>query len=196
MPPKGEETREMILRKASRLFNERGYDGASVSDVMAATGLQKGGLYNHFGSKEDLAVESFNYSVQQVHNRIAHFTNNKKGLDKLYGVIDMFESYYDDPPVPGGCPIMNMAVESDDAHPRLRERARSAMNDYFENTRRLVQSCVQHGEMRSNTDPAQVAMVLLTMFEGALVLSRLHQNRDYLLQATAFMRKYVEGFRP
>jgi AcrR family transcriptional regulator len=45
-------TREQILFEAACLFNVKGYSGAALSDMMHATGLEKGGIYNHFESKE------------------------------------------------------------------------------------------------------------------------------------------------
>ena len=58
---KGEATRRLILERAAPVFNQRGYAGASMSELVEATGIEKGGIYNHFGSKEDLAVEAFDY---------------------------------------------------------------------------------------------------------------------------------------
>ena len=59
---KGERTRQEIVRNAAPLFNTKGYEGTSLSDLMAATGLQKGGIYRHFASKEELAAEAFDYA--------------------------------------------------------------------------------------------------------------------------------------
>ena len=50
---KGEHTRQDIIRKAAPIFNQKGYDGAALSDLMRATGLEKGGIYRHFESKEE-----------------------------------------------------------------------------------------------------------------------------------------------
>src|SRR5215469_8373534 len=52
---KGEQTRKEIIRKAAPIFNQKGYDGAALSDLMRATGLEKGGIYRHFESKQELA---------------------------------------------------------------------------------------------------------------------------------------------
>ena len=49
---KGEQTRQYIIRKAAPIFNQRGFNGAALSDLMKATGLEKGGIYRHFDSKE------------------------------------------------------------------------------------------------------------------------------------------------
>src|SRR5260370_38097521 len=59
---KGEQTRREIIRKAAPIFNQRGYDGAALSDLMRATGLEKGGIYRHFESKQQLAAEAFDHA--------------------------------------------------------------------------------------------------------------------------------------
>jgi len=63
---KGEQTRQEIIRKAAPIFNQRGYDGAAMSDLMKATGLEKGGIYRHFSSKEALAAEAFDYAWRET----------------------------------------------------------------------------------------------------------------------------------
>jgi TetR/AcrR family transcriptional regulator, transcriptional repressor for nem operon len=50
--PKSEQTRHEMIRNAASLFNQRGYEGAALSDLMQATGLGKGGIYRHFESKQ------------------------------------------------------------------------------------------------------------------------------------------------
>src|SRR5580658_4888713 len=59
---KGEKTRQKIICKAAPIFNQRGFDGAALSDLMRATGLEKGGIYRHFNSKQQLAGEAFDYA--------------------------------------------------------------------------------------------------------------------------------------
>jgi TetR/AcrR family transcriptional repressor of nem operon len=47
---KGELTRERILARSAQLFNRQGYFGSALADIMCETGLEKGGIYNHFTS--------------------------------------------------------------------------------------------------------------------------------------------------
>ena len=63
---KGERTRQEIIRRAAPVFNQKGYDGAALSDLMGATGLEKGGIYRHFASKQALAAEAFDYAVDDT----------------------------------------------------------------------------------------------------------------------------------
>ena len=55
---KKEQTRQRIVAEAAPVFNQRGYAGSSLADLMKATGLEKGGIYRHFSSKEELAGEA------------------------------------------------------------------------------------------------------------------------------------------
>src|SRR5262249_18780548 len=147
---KGEQTRERILLRAARLFNEKGYFGSSLSDVMRVTGLQKGGLYNHFESKERLALEAFDFSLKLIRQRFEQALAGKRhAVDRLLAVIGVFRVYENDPPVPGGCPIMNTAIESDDAHPGLRHRARQAMDEWRNNLCHIVRKGIERHELRS-----------------------------------------------
>ena len=59
---KAEITRQKIIKEAANIFNQNGYAGSSISDVMKATGLKKGGIYNHFASKDELAIAAFDYA--------------------------------------------------------------------------------------------------------------------------------------
>ena len=67
---KGEQTRQRILERAAPLLNRQGYQSAPVSEIMRVTGLQKGGLYNHFESKEELALAAFDLLMERVNHKV------------------------------------------------------------------------------------------------------------------------------
>ena len=60
------DNRERVIETASRLFRERGFDGVSVAELMAASGFTHGGFYNHFKSKEALSVEALRHAFGQM----------------------------------------------------------------------------------------------------------------------------------
>ncbi|WP_426247509.1 TetR family transcriptional regulator [Pseudomonas sp. TWR3-1-1] len=59
------ENREHIVKTASAIFRERGFDGVGVADLMAAAGFTHGGFYKNFGSKADLMAEASANSLAQ-----------------------------------------------------------------------------------------------------------------------------------
>src|SRR5277367_1901301 len=81
---KGDQTRQRIIHKAAQVFNRRGFAGASISDLMEATGLEKGGIYRHFESKQELAEAAFDYAWEAVSlPRQRGLEEQKNSLDKL-----------------------------------------------------------------------------------------------------------------
>ena len=63
MANKGVQTRRKVIEKSLQLFSVKGYYNTSVSDILEATGLTKGGLYGHFASKEDIWYAVYDEAV-------------------------------------------------------------------------------------------------------------------------------------
>ena len=190
---KGTETRERIVAQAAQLFSRQGYFGSSLSDIMRETGMEKGGIYNHFASKEQLALESFDYAVSLVQQRIkVALTDKRNAVDRLEALISVFQSLADDPPVAGGCPVLNTAIEADDAEPALRERAYNAMQEWRETIRRMVAKGIERGEVRPDTDGDVLATLLITSLEGAVMMSKLCNDNTHMYRVVAHLTNYLE----
>ena len=88
---KGERTRQRIVELAAPVFNRQGFAGASLRDLIGATGLEKGGIYNHFGSKEQLALEAYDYAMSRVTERLARSQDGATdAVDRLTAMIRAF----------------------------------------------------------------------------------------------------------
>src|SRR5215217_6498193 len=97
---KGEQTRQHIIQQAATLFNQRGYTGSSISDVMDGTGLQKGGIYRHFASKEQLALAAFDFAQQQSTAQLtAAVAAENDAVQQLLAFVRAFHALTLRPPV-------------------------------------------------------------------------------------------------
>ncbi len=189
---KGERTRQRIVERAAPVFNTRGYFGASMSDLVRETGLEKGGIYNHFDSKEALALAAFEHAVGLVGARFqGALAGRERAIDRLRAIVEVFRELADDQLLPGGCPILNTAVETDDAHPVLRDRARAAMTDWLRLIGGTVKRGVQSGQLRPDTDPRAVASVVTATLEGAIMLSRLYGDPAHMHRAVDHLTGYL-----
>lgn len=197
MGAKGSATRQRIVEQAAPVFNQRGYWGASMSDLMEATGLEKGGIYNHFGSKEALALEAFQHNTDVIAEGIRRALDGRRdAVDRLQAVIAAFRSFVERPPFPGGCPLLNTATESDDTHPVLRDRARERMTELLDGTvARIVRRGVERGELRADIDAEQTATVIVAAVEGAIMLSRLYDSAGPMRRTAAHLSEWVETLR-
>jgi len=172
---KGEETRAMILQRSAQVFNRKGYFGTSISDIMEATGLEKGGIYNYFQSKDDLALQAFDYAVDQIREEFAYAIKGKvNAIERLRAIIGVFRQMPGGHPFEGGCPVLNTTVEADYAHPALRQRARQAMQEWRDFIRLIVARGIERGELCAETDPDAVASLIIASLEGAIALTTLY----------------------
>lgn len=195
---KGELTRDWIIRQAAVLFNTRGFANTSIQDIMAATGLKKGGIYNHFQSKQEITLLAFTYAFDLVRQRIRQaVAQAKDNDDRFESILRVYEDFVRDPPLPGGCPLLNAATEVDDADadPELHRKVRSAMDYVRKLWREAVRKGVAEGELRADVDPGTVATVALSLLEGAVMLSRLYRDDSYLRQGMMHLREYLNSLK-
>jgi AcrR family transcriptional regulator len=184
----------MILAKSAQLFSKQGYFGASLADIMRETGLEKGGIYNHFASKEDLALKSFDYALEAVTARfILALEGKTNAVDRLMAIVTVFRSFTYDPPFEGGCIVMNTAIEADDTNPALRKKARAAMNGWFEMIERFTRKGIERGEIREDIDPQALATTLISSLEGAVMLGKLYRNPVYMHHAVDHLTWYISN---
>ena len=191
---KGDQTKEYILHKAAVLFNERGYYGASMSDIMAATGLEKGGIYNHFKSKDDLAMQAFEYSVDLMRQEFAIAIKGKYHvIERLHAVMRVFEKIASGSLISGGCPVMNMAIQANTDHQLLQASARQTMQEWQEFIARITQAGMDRGQLQPTVDPSLVTTVIISTLEGAIMLTHLHGDGHYMDQAMVYLEGYLDS---
>lgn len=191
---KGEQTRQRIIETAAPLFNQRGFEGCSMADIMEATSLGKGGIYRYFETKEELAAEVLAFSLLQSRKmRTDDLPDTPSALEKLRAAIHRFVNVPS--PIRGGCPLLNAAVDTDDGNAKLRLLVTKALADWRLRLAAMVRQAIDNGELRPETDAETVVDTIIAALEGAQVLSRLDGTRaplervqatlDYLLQAMA-----------
>jgi AcrR family transcriptional regulator len=188
---KGEKTRQRIVRKAAAVFNQHGYSGTSLSELMEETGLEKGGIYRHFESKEDLAVAAFDYAWSEIKcSRLESLDAIPNPLGRLRGMVDSFAAKPS--AVPGGCALMNTAIDSDDGNPVLRAHAREALREWLNYLEGLVQQGIKQGEMNPKASPASIASIIIATLEGSLMMSRLSGDRTAMTHAREHLHKMLD----
>lgn len=190
---KGHETRERIIARAAPLFNQQGYSGLSMADIMAATGLRKGGIYNHFASKDELALAAFDYNWGLLR---AEYDQSLRAAAasptaQIFAAIGVHARFASDQLIPGGCPLLNTAIESDDGHPLLRARAREAMDYWRSLLKDIVARGIAQGEFRAMVDSDQIATIVISSIEGGVMLSKLYETPEHLQVATAHLHTYI-----
>jgi TetR/AcrR family transcriptional repressor of nem operon len=189
---KGEQTRRDIIRKAAPIFNQKGYDGAALSDLLDATGLEKGGIYRHFESKQQLAGEAFDYAWKlAIDSRFEGTQDIANTVDRLKQIVRNFRDRRTGL-VPGGCPLLNTATDSDNGNPALREKARKALRCWLERLTSIAEEGQQRDEIGSDIDPGKLATLIVGTLEGSIMVSRLERRDEPLDLACDHLEEYLE----
>ncbi len=193
---KAEKTKQRIVEKAAILFNQNGYAGSSIDGIMKLTGLQKGGIYNHFKSKDEIAFAAFDHSLALLKQKVlADIPNKTNAIDRLHALVHGFLGFIENQTIVGGCPILNTAIESDDTHPELRLRAQGAINEIRAAIGSIIELGVRQREIIAEIDNESVTIVIIATIEGALMLSKLYGTDMYLDIAIAHLDRYIETYR-
>jgi TetR/AcrR family transcriptional repressor of nem operon len=189
---RGEETRQEIIRRAAPIFNQKGYDGAALSDLMRATGLKKGGIYRHFESKQELAGDAFDYAWKLAMDRRFEGTEQiPNTVDRLKQIVRNFRDRRTRV-VPGGCPLLNTAIDSDDGNPKLRAKARLALSSWLDRMQSIAEEGKRRGEIRSGVDCGELATLIASTLEGSHMMSRLQKKEEPRDLAIRHLEEYLE----
>jgi TetR/AcrR family transcriptional repressor of nem operon len=155
-----QENRAHIVRTASRLFRERGYDGVGVADLMAEAGFTHGGFYKHFASKADLMAEAASAGMQQT-------AEKTHGLSPAKHVQQYLSREHRDAPG-DGCTMAALSSDAARQSPAVKER-------FAQGIEALLSAAVP-AKQEADKDLVRLArerrLVAMAQMVGALVLSR------------------------
>ena len=192
-----EATRERILERAFSEMYEKGYAGASLDQILAASGVTKGALYHHFGSKADLAIAVVDEVILPLFLEI--WIDPVRGSDDpLRVLIDATRSNFskvDDCFVRCGCPVNNLSQELSNED----ERFRIHLNAVFEEARRRLAEAFAHGQkagtVRGDVDPEGLATYVLSNLEGMATMVKTSRDLGLVMAAGEVFLGLLESLR-
>jgi TetR/AcrR family transcriptional repressor of nem operon len=188
-----EATKENILKKSGILFNTNGYKATSISDITDATGLTKGAIYRHFESKDELERETLAFMSEKLFIKLRTIVSSEKhAIKKLTAIFKFFEAYITNPPLKGGCPLLNAAIESDDAHPVLRKEALKMLSILRSSVVTILQNGIDNKQINADTDKAFYATLIIGALEGGIMMSKLEGNNTDICRITKHLQKQLE----
>jgi AcrR family transcriptional regulator len=165
---KGEETRSQILAAAVEMASETGFESLTIGSLAERTGLSKSGLFAHFGSKLDLQVAALDEAARCFTECVfMPAMKAPRGLKRLNALFENWITWPAKARLPGGCPI-DAAGREYDHHPGvMREAVIDRQKLLDRELTKAVQMAIDSGELRPDTDAAQVAFE----FVGIVMIS-------------------------
>jgi len=171
--PKLDNSRQLIIEKTAPVFNKKGYEGTSLSDIKEATGLTKGAVYCNFRDKKELAIEALDYNLKKLKSEFKkHLSAEKHSTDKLKAYITVYQSIFDKVLFDGGCPILNTATDADDTNPELFSRVKVSLFEWRESIVSIVETGKNNLEIKNETNSQEFADAFISLIEGGILLSK------------------------
>ncbi len=171
--------REQIAEAALVEFHERGYHACGVKDITDAAGVPKGSLYNHWESKEALAVEALRrYGATRRHDML--LDESKPPLARLRGHFEYLVGQHEHSGFRRGCLMGNFASELSDDSPALTEAIRRRFASWSTRVEALLAEAQERGEIDPSLDVARHARFLISSWQGAVLRARVTKDREPL----------------
>jgi AcrR family transcriptional regulator len=189
---KAERTKQFIIEKSAPIFNTKGVAGTAMSDIMEATKLAKGSLYVHFESKEDLSYAAVDYNLTMLAEKtMAAMNKHKTAKNKLFAFLDLYNDPFN-PPLVGGCPMLNFGMEADDTNPVIREKVNKRLQASPQLLTRIIEQGIIDGEFKNNWNAKEFGIKMFAMIEGGILFSRVSGNKEQMGIIIKVIKKEIE----
>jgi TetR/AcrR family transcriptional repressor of nem operon len=163
--------REKVVLAGLEQFHRLGFHGCSVEAITSFAGVPKGSFYNHFASKEDLALAAIErYREVCQHRSLGEV--NRSPVKRLKEYFAFLSKTFIDFENSRGCLFGNLANEMADHSPVIRERLKSIFAAWTQVIASVIREGQAAGEITSTQKPQQLAGFLISAWEGTLVRAR------------------------
>jgi AcrR family transcriptional regulator len=153
---KGAATRDAIIESAYQRVRRDGFEGLSIGTVADSVGMSKSGVFAHFGSREDLQLAVLDAAAQRfTENVFLPAIRERRGLPRLEAIGRRWLKWMRSEQ--GGCPMVSAAIEYDDRPGPIRDRVILYQTRLRNELARAIGMAVETGELRKDTDAAQLA---------------------------------------
>lgn len=187
-----------IVTEALRQFSTKGFLATSTSDLIDAVGSSKGGLYNHFKSKEQIFYAALSRAQQIWRERnLVDLEFIPEPLDKIIRLLENYRDNYlaDSDNFPGGCIFVNFTIELSDQMPHLAGAVNEGFLSFKGMLKRLLNEARRDGFLAKGVDPEKVVEIIFSGLLGACVLYKADKSKANLESTISTLIDYIEGIR-
>ncbi len=188
--------KEKIVAEALRQFSTKGFLNTSTMDIIAAVGTSKGGLYNHFKSKEQLFYEALSQARKIWRQRnLSGLETVDHPVEKIITILVNYKDNYltDSANFPGGCIFVNFAIELSDQKPELAAAVNEGFDRFKAMLRRWMDQAVTEHRLKPGVDNDQVIEMIFTGLLGACVMYTANKSKQHLEATIHALTNYLSS---
>jgi AcrR family transcriptional regulator len=194
MTTKAALTTQFIIETAAPIFNKHGYAATSMSTLTKVTGLTKGAIYGNFENKEDLAIKCFNYNIKRIFNNLMSGVDAVEAApEKLLAISDFYKKYYKYSEQFGGCPILNVGVDSNNQNTALITHVRKMIKRFHVYIADIVDLGKQQGTIKPDVDAMEWSYRIDSMIQGAVFMTHTMDDNRYIVDVMNQVDEIIEN---
>jgi len=192
---KGRLTRDRIVRVATELFRKNGFHNTSLTQILDAAELTKGGFYFHFKSKEELGDAVIDYMRDfWVHNVLEKVVKEKGAAKRIERMFDIMIRTHEGNAFHGCALLAVLTAEMMEVETHFSDRLRKIYADWKESIVEILKKGKQEGLFKEWVDPDSLALLLIGTFQGTTMMAHLDpENIDLSLLFRSLRLLLVEG---
>ena len=191
---KGAATRDSIIDRAYQIVRKEGFEGLSIGTIADSVGMSKSGVFAHFGSREDLQLAVLDAAAQRfTENVFLPALRERRGLPRLEAIGRRWMKWLRSEQ--GGCPMVSAAIEYDDRPGVIRERVIFYQTRLRKELARAIDMAIESGELRSDTDSAQLAFEIFGVELAMHHDSRLFGFDEAIERGERALERLVASYR-
>lgn len=192
----GERTHAAILETATQLASVEGLEGLTIGRLAEELGISKSGVYAHFGSKEQLQLETIEAAHAVFSDEVMRpALEAVEGLGQLEALCDAYLSYIERLVFPGGCFFAALLAEMDARPGPIHDGLVAGERAFVDGLEEMVRAAQRRGEIAHDADPEQVAFELQAAIELANYHFVLFRDRRELERARRATHGILERLR-
>lgn len=159
--------KDEALKKAMHVFWEKGYEGASMADLVEAIGMKAPSIYAAFGNKDAIFKEVVSHYLPIVANGQLAVLNGTPNIDEaVQKTLDECVRLFTCDDNPRTCLIMTAAINASPEHQEHVESLRALRKEYKQNWKDRFVRAQKEGQLKASLIPQQLAEYFVTIIQG------------------------------
>jgi TetR/AcrR family transcriptional repressor of nem operon len=158
-------------------LHAQGFNGCSIQDITEAAGVPKGSFFNHFKSKELLAIEVLGPYGESSRIEML-FDASKTPLQRLRDHFSYLADSYEAWNFERGCLLGNFAAEMAAAHPQMRAALKDIFGQWSGAVATVLRDAQAVGEIDSRLDADSIGHFLVNAWEGVVMRIKVDKSRQ------------------
>jgi AcrR family transcriptional regulator len=188
-------TRDKILDAAFGEIHRRGFQAASIANILAKTGLTKGALYHHFPAKQDLGLAVIDEVIREGLDAMV-FAPLRETADPVATLCEVIRRKAEKATAESvalGCPLNNLMQEMSPLEPEFKRQLMAILKAWQNVVTEALQRGQKQGRVRKDVDCRAAALFIVSAYEGCIGIAKNLQSVKEFRLCMAQLEDYVQG---